>query len=251
MENKRDKILALALTLLMGFAVVLTLVLVKVAPAPMPEQLTMNADEPEIFFTDIEYNDIVADPTPQVDGEPASAAAAPIADEAPMDRGKADDTPTPLTTTTPQPVKTSQTTERKPDPGPTKEEIEDQKRAAIRERMGKSTGLKAQNDAATGSATAGNAAAGNNPGATGLGLDGRKRLNEPDPGIKNITGTFRVKITVNAAGEVVSAEKFASSGFGNREVEVTQACLAASKRLRYSPDDTKPRQQGIITWVIK
>ena len=117
--------------------------------------------------------------------------------------------------------------------------------------MGKSTNLKNQtSDAGNGSADSGNASAGNNPGATGLGLDGRRLISSAKPNITNVTGTIRIRVTVNADGAVTNASFVSSSGFGDREQEVREACLAASRQLKYNAAPDKPTQKGTITWKI-
>lgn len=251
MENKRDRMLALGLTLLIGALLTLMLVTVHVAPASAVLPQAPDAEEQEIFFADIEYEEITSDPTPTVDGEAASAAAS--------DDGGADLTSTSgegvpdlVAADEPQPEaqQVAKPEETKP-AGPTKEEIEVQKRAAIAAKFGKATGLKATDNQAAGTSAAGNAATGNNPASTGLGLDGRKLKNRPDPGIKNAVGRVWVKVTVNSEGAVTSAAFVRSSGFGSRESEVREACVAASRKLRYSADPTRPSQSGTICWNIK
>lgn len=251
MENKRDKLIALGLTALIALLLGVALVAVHIAPAEASLPQAANAEEQEIFFADIDYNEITADPTPQVDGEAASAAAS--------DDGGADLTATQgegvpdlVASPTPQPDNQQVAKPEKTEPaGPTKEEIEEQKRAAIAAKFGKATGLKATDNQAAGSSDNGNAAAGDNPASTGLGLDGRKLRNRPDPGIKNAVGKVWVKVSVNSAGAVTSATFVRSSGFGSRETEVRQACVEASKKLRYSPDKDMPVQTGTICWNIK
>ncbi|MCM1309522.1 MAG: hypothetical protein NC301_00665 [Bacteroides sp.] len=251
MENKRDKLLALGLTVLIALLMGLMLVMVHIAPASASLPSATDPEEQEIFFADIDYNEIYADPTPQVDGEATSAAAS--------DDGGADLTSTSgesvpdlVADKTPKPDNTQIAKPEQTKPaGPTKEEIEEQKRAAIAAKFGKATGLQATNNQAAGSSTAGNAASGDNPTSTGLGLDGRKLQNRPDPGIKNAVGKVWVKVSVNSAGQVTSAAFVRSSGFGSREAEVRQACLEATKKLRYSPNNEIPTQSGTICWNIK
>lgn len=249
---KREQLIALLLTLLFAALTCTLLVCVKVMPASAMIPPAPDAEEQEIFFADIEYKEIISNPTPQVDGKPASAAAAEMSSTDITDAGKSDDVPELVSTAAPSEAKVVKTETPKPDPGPTKEGIEAKKAAAIRERMGRSTGLKTQTaDAGSGSATAGSASTGNNPGSDGLGLDGRKRLNSPDPGIRNATGKVRVRVRVNSSGAVTDASFVSSSGFGTREQEVRDACVKASRQLKYTPDPEKPSQSGIITWNIR
>lgn len=252
MENKRDRLIALALTALIGGLTMLTLVAVHIAPATAALPKAADPEEQEVFFADIEYKEITSDPTPQVDGIAASAAASEDGGTDMADAGTGEAMPSPVASADPQPDNHQVA---KPEPakpaGPTKEEIEEQKRAAIREKLGRATGLKATDNQASGSSTAGNAATGDNPTSTGLGLDGRKLRNRPDPGIKNAVGKVWVKVKVNANGDVTSAVFYRSSGFGSRENEVRRACVDASRQLKYSADPTKPSQSGTICWNIK
>ncbi len=251
MENKRDKILAFGLTALIAMLLGITLVMVHIAPATALLPQAAYPEEQEIFFADIDYNQITADPTPQVDGEAASAAAS---DDGGTDftATSGESVPDIVADKTPQPDahQVAKPEEKKP-AGPTKEEIEEQKRAAIAAKFGKATGLKATENQAAGTSSAGNAATGDNPTSTGLGLDGRKLQNRPDPGIKNAVGKVWVKVTVNSAGHVTSATFVRSSGFGSRESEVRRACVEASKKLRYSKNNDIPAQSGTICWNIK
>ncbi len=249
---KREQLLALLLTLLFAALTVTLLVCVKVMPAAAYPSPPTEGEEPELFFADIEYKEIKTDPTPQVDGNPASSAAAEMSGTDLTDSGNSPEAPTLVSTNQPSEAKVTKPEEPKPAPGPTKEEIEAQKAAAIRERMGRSTGLKTQtSDSGSGSAESGNASTGNNPKSDGLGLDGRKRLNTPEPGIHNVTGKVRIRVKVNASGTVTDASLVSTTGFGTREKEVRDACLAASRQLKYTPDPNKPSQTGIITWNIR
>lgn len=251
MENKRDKILALGLTALITLLMGVTLVVVHIAPASALLPQASDPEEQEIFFADIDYNEITADPTPMVDGVAASAASSDDGGTD-LDATAGESVPDMVADPTHQPDNTQVAKPEDSKPaGPTKEEIEARKRAAIAAKFGKATGLKATNNQAAGTSTAGNAATGNNPTSNGLGLDGRKLQNHPDPGIKNAVGRVWIKVTVNASGNVTSAAFVRSSGFGSRETEVRQACVEASKKLRYSPDKDMPSQSGTICWNIK
>lgn len=249
---KREQLIALLLTLLFAALTCVLLMCVKVLPAVNWPPTPVESEEEEIFFADIEYKEITSTPSQQVDGLPASSAAAEMSGTELTDAGKSEEAPTLVSTTQPSEAKVTKPEEPKPAPGPTKEEIEAQKAAAIRERMGRSTGLKTQSsDSGTGTADSGQAASGSNTGADGLGLDGRKRLNSPNPGIRNATGKVRIRVKVNGTGAVTDATFVSSSGFGTREQEVRDACLAASRQLKYTPDPNKPSQSGIITWNIR
>lgn len=249
---KREQLLALLLTLLIGALTCTFLVCVKVLPASALIPTAPDAEEQEFFFADIEYQEITTNPTPQIDGIPATGAAAEVSGTDIIDSGHSEETLELVSAQQPSETKAVKTETPKADPAPTKEEIEAQKAAAIRERMGRSTGLQSQTkDSGSGTAESGQASAGNNTGADGLGLDGRKRLNSPNPGIRNATGKVRIRVKVNSAGNVTDATLLSTTGFGQREQEVRDACLAASRQLKYTPDPEKPTQTGTITWNIR
>lgn len=251
--ERRDRAIAAGATLLLALLTLTMLLLVTVG---VPEARIPAAEDPEeqeIFFADIEYKEVVSDPTPQVDNQPASAAASDDGGTDLSDAGASDAAPQVVASKTPAPEtqQVAKPEEQTAPPAPTKEEIEEQKRAAIRERLGRATGLKAQETQAAGAAKSGAATTGTNSRSDGLGLDGRKRLNKPDPGIKNAQGRVWVWIRVDASGAVVSASVQRSEGFGPRENEVREAILAASRALRYNEAPDKPSQSGTIVWNIK
>lgn len=249
---KREQLLALLFTLLIGALICTLLVCVKVLPASALISPAPEAEEQELFFADIEYKEITTNPTPQVDGNPATGAAAEVSGTDLIDSGHSEEPPELVSTSQVAEAKTVKTETPKADPAPTQEEIEAQKAAAIRERMGRSTGLQSKTkDTGAGTGESGQASVGNNTGADGLGLDGRKRLNSPNPGIRNTTGKVRIRVKVNSAGAVTEATLLSTTGFGQREQEVRDACLAASRQLKYTPDPEKPTQTGTITWNIR
>lgn len=248
----KDRYIALGLTLLLALLIFcgLFFTVIPAASALLPK--AADAEESEVFFADIDYEQILSDPTPQVDGEAASAATGLDGGLDQIDSGSGESVPDPVATPDPKPdnSQVAKPEEKKP-PGPTKEEIEEQKRAAIRDKIGKATGLNASDNQASGGAESGNASTGNNPTSQGLGLDGRKLLNRPDPGVKNAQGWVRVRVTVNAQGVVTNVQFVSSSGFGDKEASVRQACMEASRQLRYSPDSKVGTQSGTICWNIK
>lgn len=253
MENKRDKIIAALLTLTVAALTFTALLLTKVRAAVTELPHAASPEETEVFFADIDYEEILSDPTPQVDGEVASAAASEVSGEHLDDSGGGESEPDMVAAPAPRPEGQQVAKPQNPKPAaPTKEEIEAEKRARVRDRIGAASGLRASENAqSTGSASTGNASTGNNANADGLGLDGRKRLNKPDPGVKNASGWVKVRITVNAEGHVTGVKYVGSSGFDRREQEVRQACIDASGKLRYSPDSSHPSQSGVITWTIE
>lgn len=250
MKIKREQALALLLTLLFAVVTTVMLVCVKMSPVATWPPVAQPAEEEEIFFADIEYEEIKSDPTPQVDGQPASAAAGEQGGLDAVNSGTNPAPPTPVAAKEPSPAKVAKSEEPKPAPGPTKEQLEQEARQRIGSGMANAFN-KTQSESGSGAAASGNASTGSNAQSDGLGLDGRRRLNTPDPGVSNATGTIRVKITVNGQGAVTAASLVSSSGFGAREEEVRQAILAASRALKYSPDPAKPSQSGTITWRIK
>lgn len=253
MESRRDRLIAALLTLLLAGLTLSVLLTARMhaSPATLPE--ASQPDDSEVFFADIEYKSITAHPTPEVDANPASAAASAVSGDHLDDAGGGESAPDPVASPMPAPEGQQVAKPQEPKPAaPTKEEIEAEKRARIRNRIGAAmSSSTSQQEQSTGSATTGSATTGNNTASSGLGLNGRKLLNRPDPGIKNASGNVKVRVTVNAEGTVTAVSFVTSSGFGSREKEVRDACLKASKALRYSPEASKPSQSGIITWIIK
>lgn len=248
---KKEQLIALLLTLLLTALTVTMLVCVNLSPVSAMVANKPDLQDEEFFFADIEYQEITTAPTMNVDNEPASAAEAEISGADMTDSGSAEEAPTLVSTDKPSETKVVKPEESKPAPGPTKEEIEAQKSAKIKSSMdNKFAQTKNPSDSGTGSAESGNASAGNNTGADGLGLSGRKRLNNPDPGIKNATGWVSMEVTVDSEGNVISVSNVKSSSFA-RVDEVRNACIAATKKLKYSPDPNKPHQKGTIKWDIR
>lgn len=252
MTITREQYIASSGTALVALLIAIILLLCKVT-APEPTTQTAQ-EEQEVFFTDIEYTfkEVQVNPSKQVDGKPASAAEAQISGTAMNDNGSEATPPTIVTakSKTEAPAVAAPAPEKPQEAqAPTQEEINAQKAAAIRNRMGRSTGMT-KNETGAGNATQGNALEGNNTQSDGLGLAGRRRLNTITPAITNVRGMLKVQIRVDAAGNVTAAAITSSSGFGEQEAEVRNAVIAASRKLKYSPAE-QASQSGIITWNIK
>ncbi|MDE6535518.1 MAG: hypothetical protein K2K82_05845 [Muribaculaceae bacterium] len=250
---KKEQLIALLLTLLLTALTVTMLVCVNLSPVSAMVANKPNLQDEEFFFADIEYQEITTNPTMNIDNEPASASAAEISGTDMSDAGAAEEAPTLVSTDKPSEAKVVKPEEPKSAPGLTKEEIEAQKSAKIKSSMGnKFAQTKSPSDSGTGSADSGNASAGNNPGADGLGLSGRKLESSAKPNITNASGTIQIRVTVNSEGVVTNATFVKSSAsFGTREQEVREACIAASKKLKYNRDPNHPSQTGTITWNIR
>lgn len=247
-----DRITAALITALTVVIIVVALFCISIS-ATTPSLLTPDpADENEILFTEVEIKQIPFKPVKAADKRPASSAAAEVSGVTDHDSGSGEES-TPLTSA-PEPSPAKQETPKqepkpaaKPQPKP---DPRAEAAARIRNRVGKSNVTKAEEGA--GESEKGNAPVGQTKGnSDGLGMDGRRRLNEPKPSITNATGWVKVSITVNASGHVTAASVTGTSGFGQREQEVRQACESASRHLLYSPDNSRPSQRGTITWRIK
>ncbi len=252
MTITREQYIASSGTALAAILIGLLLILYKVT-APEPPAKTAQ-EEQEVFFTDIDYDfkEIEVNPSKQVDGRPASAAAAELSGTAKQNNGTEVTPPTVVTAKSK--TETAAVTPPAPEQpkeaqAPSQEEINAQKAAAIRNRMGRSTGMT-KNEVGAGNADKGSALEGQNQQGDGLGLAGRRRLNTITPAITNVRGTLKVQIRVDAAGNVTAAAVLSSSGFGEQEADVRNAVLAASRKLKYSPAE-QTSQSGTITWNIK
>lgn len=252
-REKTDRLLAALITLLVTALCVVTLCIVTISATH--HSLTECADENddnEILFTDVELKAIPFKPIKSPDNRPAASAAAEVSGTDASDSGSGEESTPLLTANDPQPAQQAVKEDPKPTAKPQpKPDPREEAMARIRNRIGSSNVTKA--DEGTGSADHGNAPVGqtNSSRADGLGMDGRQLLNRPVPSITNATGRVTVNITVNAEGHVTAATVTGTSGFGSREKEVRDACLSASRQLRYSPEPSRPTQRGTITWIIK
>ncbi len=251
-NNKpHDRIAAALVTLATALLTITVLLLVKVVSPASSILPPADAQQQEIFFTDIEYREIPFRPTPTVDKRPANSSSAETSGTDMKDNGIADNVSTPMLTAKEEsPAKQDSAAAPAEVPAIQEPDPNELIAAAIRNKVGNA--MKSKADEGQGTSSEGTAKTGNNPGKKdGLGLDGRRRLNEPKPSIKNVTGRVAVRITVNADGVVTAASVTGSTGFGTMEEEVRQACVDASKALRYSPDAAKRVQRGTITWNIQ
>lgn len=253
-SSKKDKLLAALLTLLISTLGIGLLCVVTISASagrlidPADEE-----EENEILFTDVELKPIPYKPIKSPDNNPAASAAAEVSGTDAQDSGTGEESATLLATTTPQPAKQTVPKEEpkpvaKPEPKP---DPQAEAAARIRNRVGKSNVTKAEDGSGQADHGTSPQSQTNSSSATGLGIDGRQLLNAPKPQITNAQGTVKVSIAVNAAGTVTEAAFVSSTGFGTREQEVRDACIAASRQLRYSTAPDKPIQRGTITWRIK
>lgn len=254
MHSKRDQITAAVLTLICCMLMTTVLFVVKVS-SDVPEIPEM--EQQEVFFADIdipELREIKYQPTQQIDNTPASAPAADAGGTDAEDSGVSDAAPSLVATQEPQPENMQVVQEETPEPpGPTKEEIEAEKRAAIKSQVGKSFQTAPKNsDASGGAAKTGKATSGNNAQADGLGIAGRTLRSKPETIFRSqnsiTNGWIEINIVVNADGIVESA-KYAGRNSGNLGSDLatlTQQAELYAKRLIYSADKTKNRQTGTI-----
>lgn len=258
MRNKRDQILAAVLTLACCALTFTTLLVVKVS-SQLPEIPPM--EQQEVFFADIdipELREIKVQPTRQIDNTPASAPAANAGGTDAVDSGVSEAAPALVAADEPQPDNMQVAQQEDPEPpGPTEEEINAEKSAAINNRIGNSfRNAQTNADASGGAAKTGNATAGNNVNADGLGIAGRTLRSKPKIGFSSSSsitnGWIEVSIIVDAEGKVTSA-KYAGRNSGNLGQDLQTLAEQAEKyaaQLQYSADKTKPRQFGIITLKI-
>lgn len=253
-SSKTDRLIAALATLLVSALAIVMLCVVTISASAgrLLDPADDEADE-EILFTDVELKPIPYKPVKARDNKPASSAAAEVSGTDAHDSGSGEESAPLISTPDPQPAKQEAPKEEpkpvaKPQPKP---DPQAEAAARIRNRVGKSNVTKAEEG--SGQADKGTSPVGqsNSSTATGLGMDGRQLLNAPKPQITNAQGTVKVSIAVNAAGAVTEATFVSSTGFGTREQEVRNACIAASRQLRYSAAPDKPLQRGTITWRIK
>lgn len=191
------------------------------------------------------------------DAAPSSAETAPDAAPGPddADAGAKGD-PSPALTS----EKTSPAKEAAKPKGPTKEQIEAEKKrqeAQARQKAQKEAeAATAKAFGAKGSGTPGqpdgNAAAGSFSGKPGNGLRGRTA--EHWGTVRSTkTGTIAIRVRVNSQGRVTSAvyDPSRSSGAAAADTRMRQLCVEASKQSRFSVLEGSPEASGTITWKFE
>ncbi len=259
MENKRERIVAAALTAVLASGVAIVLAFTEMSASALNSaRLTDEGDE-EVFFADIELPEPPPTsyyPTEQIDGNPASSAAAETGGVDMTDMGQSGAEPDLVAVNTPQPENQQVSKPEEPvaEAAPEESEEDELRKSRLNRVPGAKTFTKTpESESAAGQSTTGKAAEGINVSEDGLGLDGRELIGRTDPEYKSATdlhGWVKVKITVDASGSVTKADVKSTSGFGAEETRIRDAFLQASMLLKYKSAPTKPIQTGVITWKI-
>ena len=156
--------------------------------------------------------------------------------------------------------KTSPAREKAKPKGPTKEQLEaEKKRQEARARQKAAKEAEAATAKAFGSKGKGtpgqpdgNSAAGSFSGKPGNGLRGRTA--EHWGSVRSTkTGTIAIRVRVNSQGRVTYAtyDPSRSSGAAAADTRMRQLCVAASKQSRFSVLEGAPEASGTITWKFE
>lgn len=259
-RSRRDSIIAALLTLLIYAGIIVVCIIACLKFPPGGEPLPLPQPEDDGILLGGEYVMLGDAPTLAVNSpdesapDETSAEAAPEADDA-VNAGEPAE-PSPVVTSKQEsPMKVKE----KPKPeksGPTKEEIASLEKARrekeasdkIKKQMtfsGKGTG-----QGKSGSPN-GNSATGAASGSPGHNLAGRT-IESFDKPSAQLSGEVRIRVKVNAKGQVVSASYEGGNGPAAANSTVRQRCVNASRRSRFSVrTDSDGDQSGVITWRFK
>lgn len=259
-RSKRDRLIAALLTILLyaGIIAVCFFTCLRFPPAGEPLPLPQPEDDGILFGG--EYVMLGDDPSLTVnDNDPAAPAEtsetpASEADDFENAGAPADPAP-PVTSEQPSPMKVKE----KPKPektGPTKEEIAAREKAKrekeASERIRKSMNF---NGKGSGKGSAGSPNGNSNTGAVsgspGHDLAGRT-IESFDSPASTLSGTVKIRVKVNAKGQVVAASYEGGSGPASANASVRRSCVNASRRSRFSVRvDSDRDQSGVIVWRFK
>lgn len=261
-RNRSDRLIAAAVTL--GVLMLLTVTLMVTTLPAVASNQTELPEQEEVFFTDIEFTEpepAVVHPTRPVDNKPAAAPASDAGGVDASDAGSAEPAqPALVATTEPQPDNQQVELPEEPTPPappvPTQEQIEEEKRASIRNRIGKSTWITSDSDSDTsGASDSGPAKQGNAAASDGLGVKGRSLRYVPDNPLRShasITNGFvMVNITLDSEGNVTYA-RYAGVCSPNLGAEAPSLIAQAESyvnTVKYS-SDPKLKQQSYTVKVL-
>ncbi len=259
-QSRRDRIVAIALTVLLYLGIIALCVFTCLRFPPDGEELPLPQPEEDGVLFGGEY--VMLGDNPQLDLSESDQPAPTEGEEAAQDGldiedgGEAAPEPAPVVTSKQEsPMKVKE----KPKPektGPTKEDLAKQEK----ERKEKEAAERIKNKVKFGSGGSGsgqsgspdgNASTGAVAGSPGHNLSGRTIESFTNPS-STLSGTIRVRVKVNAKGQVVSATYAGGSGAAAGNATVRQNCVNASLKSRFSVlVDSNKDQSGEITWRFK
>lgn len=257
-RSRRDRVIAALLTILLYAGIIAVCFFTFLRFPPGGEPLPLPQPEEDGILFGGEYVMIGDDPLlTESSNEPADAADQSVAAEA-VDLENAGEVAEPaaeVTTKQESPMKVKE----KPAPekqGPTKEEIAAREKAKrekeAAERIRKSVKFNG-NGSGSGKAGSpdGNATTGAATGSPGHNLSGRTIESFDTPG-STLSGTVKIRVKVNAKGQVVSASYESGTGPASASQAVRRNCVNASRRSRFSVRTDSDRDQtGVIVWRFK
>lgn len=166
-----------------------------------------------------------------------------------------------ISSSKPSPMKV----EKKPEPektGPTKEELEAQRKAAqakreqeqrqaIANRVGANFSGAGQSGKGSAGSPDGNSETGAASGEPGHNLKGRSIAHYERPA-RGPLGTITIRVTVNRNGAVTSASYASGTGQAATSARTRQNCIAAARASKFSVDQSAPvSQTGTITYRFR
>lgn len=259
-RSRRDSVIAALLTLLIYAGIIVVCFFACLKFPPGGEPLPLPQPEDDGILLGGEYVMLGDDPSLAVNSpeeaapDETSTEAAPEADDM-VNAGESAEPAPAVTSKQESPMKVKE----KPKPektGPTKEEIaarekaRREKEAADKIKKQMTFSGKGSGQGKAGSPN-GNSTTGAASGSPGHNLAGRT-IESFDKPSAQLSGEIRIRVKVNAKGQVVSATYEGGSGPAAANSTVRQRCVNASRRSRFSVrTDSDGDQSGVITWRFK
>lgn len=254
----RDRIIAICVAVAVHLLLLLTFCRSYLTwPPEDADDPRLPQDSTEILFVNeyINLGDMITDRHPS--DAPKSDASGEKISSSPdfVDAGEKGDPALIVTSENESPMKI----QKKPEPekqGPTEEELAAQQKAkeeqATRERINSRMkfGGGGAGDGVSGTES-GSTVSGSPTGSAGHDLAGRTIVSWGSNSSRK-SGTIRVTVTVNAAGEVIKAEYAGGEGAASGDSDIRRRTVEATKATRFSPLTGSNRdQKGTITWRFK
>lgn len=259
-RSKRDRLAAALLTILLYAGIVAVCFFTSLRFPPAGEPLPQPRPEDDGLLFGGEYVMLGDDPALMVSDNdqaaPDEASDVPATEAVDFENaGEVGEAATEVTSEQPSPMKVKE----KPKPekaGPSKEEIaarekaRREKEAAERIRKSVQFSGKGSGKGSAGSPN-GNSNTGAAAGSPGHDLAGRT-IESFDSPASTLSGTVKIRVKVNAKGQVVSASYDGGSGPASASAAVRRSCVNASRRSRFSVRvDSDRDQSGVIIWRFK
>lgn len=259
-RSRRDSAVAAILTVVLYAGIIAVCFFTFLRFPPQGEPLPLPQPEDDGILFGGEYVMLGDDPSLTVnDGQqasPSEASETATAEAVDLENSGETGQPSPeVTSNRESPMKVKE----KPKPektGPTKEELAAREKARrekeAADRIHKSVKFTGKgNGKGSAGSPNGNSATGAPSGSPGHDLKGRT-IESFDSPASTLSGTVRIRVKVNAKGQVVSAAYDGGSGPASANAGVRRSCVNASRRSRFSVRvDSDRDQSGVIVWRFK